>query len=224
LPFYGKRLLRCITSTISICPLESTIYDKQDLPVPPVYSFRNQIHSDSVSENCLSIIRRPLLYDTIMFGSTIFQPPRKLTICCPGGKASPPHSQILVNAGLLFNATAYHISTEDLQIYLTLRGSRQTKLDVPQIFLPHRVPIISQHESHQLRELTPPTLQVLDNLNSRLATTLHSMDVDSLFHMHKLLTEFSNAHILAHNCYYLNFCCFTIRTSVYFNKIALRKS
>jgi hypothetical protein len=41
-----------------------------------------------------------------------------------------------------------------------------------------------QHESHQLRELTMPTLQTLGNIRSRLATPLHSIDVDSLLHMH----------------------------------------
>jgi len=105
-------------------------------------------------------------------------------ITLPGNEASPPRTQVLVNGGLLFNAPACHVSTEDLHIYPTLRGSMQTELNTPPTFLPDKVPIISQHESHKLQELTPPTLQALDSIQSHLATSLHSMYVDFLLHMH----------------------------------------
>jgi hypothetical protein len=59
----------------------------------------------------------------------------------------------------------------------------QTELDTPHIFLPDKVAIISQHESHQLQELKMRTLQTLENLQSRLATPLHAIDVDSLLHV-----------------------------------------
>jgi len=88
-----------------------------------------------------------------------------------------------VNAGLLFNA--YHVSTEDLHMYPTLRGSMQTELNTPHIFLPDTVPIISQHESHQLQKLTMPTLQALDSIQSHFTTPLHSTDIDSLLQMHQ---------------------------------------
>jgi hypothetical protein len=114
-----------------------------------------------------------------------FPTQRQLTLRCPGNEASPPRTQVLVNAGLLFNASACHVSTKDLHMYPTLRGSMQTELNTPHIFLTDKVPIISQHESHQLQELTPPTLQALDSIQSHLATPLHSMDVDSLLHMYQ---------------------------------------
>jgi hypothetical protein len=60
----------------------------------------------------------------------------------------------------------------------------QTELDTPHVFLPDKVPIISQHQSHHLQELTMPTLQALGNLQSRLATPLHTIHVDSLLHLH----------------------------------------
>jgi hypothetical protein len=112
-----------------------------------------------------------------------FPTPRQLSVRCPGNEASPPRTQVLVNAGLLFNASACHVSTEDLHIYPTLCGSMQTELDTPHIFLPDKVPIISQHESYQLQELKMPTLQTLENLQSHLATPLHAIDVDSLLHV-----------------------------------------
>jgi len=63
----------------------------------------------------------------------------------------------------------------------------QTELDTPHIFLSDKVPIISPHESQQLHEITMPTLQRLDNIQSRLATPLHSIDIDSLMLMHQNL-------------------------------------
>ena len=55
----------------------------------------------------------------------------------------------------------------------------------PHIFTPDKVPIITPHESQQLHGMTIPTLQRLDNLNSRLVTSLHTMDIDSLIHVHQ---------------------------------------
>jgi hypothetical protein len=60
----------------------------------------------------------------------------------------------------------------------------QTVLNAPHIFTPDKIPIISHHESQQLREITSPMLQKLDKLKSRLAMRLNSMDVDSLLHLH----------------------------------------
>jgi hypothetical protein len=114
-----------------------------------------------------------------------FPTPWHLTIRCQGKEASPSSPQLLVNAGLLFNATACHISTEDLHIYAILRGSMQTELNTPHNFIPNKIPIISQHESQQLQELAPPTLQALDGLQSHLTTPLHSINVDYLLHIHK---------------------------------------
>ena len=53
------------------------------------------------------------------------------------------------------------------------------------IFTPDKVPIFLPHESQQLHEMTIPTLQRLDNLNSCLATSLHTIDIDSLIHVHQ---------------------------------------
>ena len=65
----------------------------------------------------------------------------------------------------------------------------QTEINAPRIFLPDEVLIVTQHEFHQLQELTPPTLQALESLNSRLATPLHSLDLDPLLLMHQTLRQ-----------------------------------
>jgi hypothetical protein len=74
-------------------------------------------------------------------------------------------------------------------MYPTLRGFMQTKLNTLHIFLPDKVPIISQHESHQLQELTTPTLQALDSIQSHLPKPMHSIKNHSLLHMHQTLRK-----------------------------------
>ena len=154
------------------------------LPVPLVYSSKVQTVNNYVREIYSSTIKSTMIQHRNIW-IYYFPTPRQLTVRCPGNDASPPRTQVLVNAGLLINASACHVSTEDLRTYPTLRGTMQTERDTPHIFMPDKVPIISPHESQQLHEMTIPTLQRLDNLNSRLATSLHTIDIDSLMHVHQ---------------------------------------
>jgi hypothetical protein len=110
---------------------------------------------------------------------------------------SPPRTQNLVNAGLLYDATAYHNSTEVLQIFPTLRRSRQKETNTTRIFMQDRVPISSQHESSQLQELTPPTCSLITqrlyirhrfivfhcNTRIRRLLDLYRSDLDSSYHV-----------------------------------------
>jgi len=167
IPFTEKDYSKCVTSSITVCPLDSAIVN-------------TQLCKKNLLLNCQQstmIHRNIWIYH--------FPTPRQLTLRCPGNEASPARTQVLVNAGMLFNASACHVSTEDLRMYPTLRGSKQAELNRPHIFLLDKVPIISQHESHQIQELTMPKLQALENLRSHLPIPLHSLDVDSLLHMHQ---------------------------------------
>jgi len=185
IPFTEKDYSKCVTSSITVCPLDSAIVNTQRLTCAASLFFQ--------SPNSQQLCKRNLLFNyqqsTMIQHQNIwiyhFPTPRQLTVRCLGNEASPPYTQVLVNTGLLINASACHVSTEDLHIYPMLCGSMQTELNTPHIFLPDKVPIISPHKSHQLHELTMPTLQALDNTQSRLATPLHSIDIDSLLHMHQ---------------------------------------
>ena len=156
----------------------------KDIPMLLVYSSRVQTANNYVRDLLFNYQQSTMIQQRNVW-IYHFPTPRQRTVRWPGNKASPPRTQVLVNAGLLFNASACHVSTEDLHLYPTLRGSMQTELNTPHTFLPDKVPIILQHESHQLQELTMPTLQALDSIQAHLATTLHSIDIDSLLHMHQ---------------------------------------
>jgi len=161
--FTEKDYSKCVASSITVCPLDSAIFNTQGLTCAASLFFQ--------STNYQKRYKRSLLFNYQQ--STLIQhrnvwiyhfPSRHLTLRCPGNEASPPRTQVLVKAGLLLNASACHVSTEELYMYPTLRGSMQAELDTPHNFLPDKVPIISQHESHRLQELKMPTLQALDSI------------------------------------------------------------
>jgi len=179
--FTQKDYNKCVTSSIILYPLDSAVFNTQRPTWAASLFFQ--------SPNCKQLCQRNLLFNYQQ--STIIQqrnvwiyhfPTPQLTLRCPGNETRPPRTQVLVNAGLIFNASTIHVSTEDLHIYSTLRGSMQMELNTPHIFLPDKVPIISQHKSHHLQELRMTTLQALNSIQSHLATPLHSIDIDSLLH------------------------------------------
>jgi len=185
LPFTETDYNRCVSSSITVCPLDLAIFNKQSLTCAASLFFESPNSQQLCKRNLLFNYRQSTMVQHQNIWIYYFPTPRQLTVHCPGNEASPPRTQVLVDAGLLINASACHVSTEDLRIYPTLRETMQTERDTPHIFTPDKVPIISPHESQKLHEVTIPTLQRLDNLNSRLATSLHTIDIDSLIHVHQ---------------------------------------
>jgi len=182
--FTEKDYSKCITSSITVCPLDSAIVNTQRLTCAASLFFQSP-NSQLCKRNLLLHYPQSTMIQHRNIWIYHFPTPRQLTVRCPGNEATPPHTQVLVNAGLLTNASACHVSTEDLHIYPTLRESMQTELDTPHIFLPDKVLIISPYKSRQLHEITMPTLHELDNIQSHLAMPLHAIDIDSLMHMHQ---------------------------------------
>jgi hypothetical protein len=187
IPFTEKDYSQCVTSSITVCPLDSAIFNTQRLTCEASLFFQSPNSQQLCKRNLLLNYQRSTMIQHRNMWIYHFPTPRQLTVRCPGNEASPPRTQVLVNAGLLINASACHVSTDDLRIYPTLRGTMQTERDTPHIFMPDKVPIILPHESQQLHEMTIPTLQRLDNIKSRLTTSLHTIDIDSLMHVHQSL-------------------------------------
>jgi len=185
IPFTEKDYSKWVTRSITVCPLDSAIVNTQRLTCTASLFFQSPNSEQLCKRNLLFNYQQSTMIQHRNIWIYHFPTPRQLTVRCPGNEASPPHTRILVNAGLLINASACHVSTEELHIYPTLRGSMQTELNTPHLFLPDKVPIISPYESQQLHEITMQTLHELDDIQSRLATPLHSIDIDSLMHMHQ---------------------------------------
>jgi len=219
IPFTEKDYSKCATSTITVCALDSAMFNTQRLTVPLAYFSRVKTANNCVREIYFqqsTMIRHPNIrvYH--------FPTPHHLTLGCPGNEASPPSTQVLVNAGLLFNASACHVSTENLRIYPTLRGSMQTEFNTRHISLPDKVPIVTQHEYHQLHELTPPILQELDSydlISQTLCIQWSSIPCYTCTKLHENVKQ----NTLAHNCY-LDYYYFVIRIIVYSTTSTLRQT
>ena len=185
IPFTEKDYSKCVTSSITVCPMDSVIVNTQRLTCAASLFFQSPNSQLLCKRNLLVNYQQSTMTQHQNIWIYHFPKPWQLTVRCLGNEASLPCTQVLLNAGLLINTAACHVSTEDLRIYPTLRGTMQTERDTPHIFTPDKVPIITPHESQQLHEMTIPTLQRMDNLNSRLATSLHTIDIDSLIHVHQ---------------------------------------
>ena len=135
IPFTKRDYTRCVSSSITVCPLDSAIFNKQSLTCAASLFFQSP-YSQQVCKRILLLNHQQ---STMIQHRNIwvyyFPTPRQLTVRCPGNEASPPRTQVLVNAGLLINASACHVSTEDLRIYPTLRGTMQAERDTPHIFM-----------------------------------------------------------------------------------------
>ena len=77
-------------------------------------------------------------------------------------------------------ASTCHISTSDIETLPELRGTTQTELHTPKIYLPTKIPIVTDYEIKQLNDVTPTELQKLDDVT----TARHTMDTDTVLHIY----------------------------------------
>jgi len=63
-----------------------------------------------------------------------------------------------------------------MQTLPELRGTTQTELHTPRIYLPTKVPIVIDYVIKQLNDITSTELQKLDDVKSRVTTARQTMD------------------------------------------------
>jgi len=110
---------------------------------------------------------------------------QQVAISCAGASGSLPAHCVADGIGSLQNASSCHISTNEIQIFPELRGTTKTELSTPKLYLPDKVPIITDHEVQQLEDMALTTeFQKIDELNSRITTHQQTLDLDTLLHLH----------------------------------------
>jgi hypothetical protein len=63
-------------------------------------------------------------------------------------------SELLSGTGLIYNASTCHITTSDMQTLPELSGTTQTELHTPRVYLPTKIPIMTDYEIRQLNDVT----------------------------------------------------------------------
>jgi len=80
------------------------------------------------------------------------------------------------------NATSCSVYTPEIRTLPELRRTDYVRLDAPAWYAPDPIPGLVPEESSQMKEDLPAAIRELDDINTRLATRLRSLDVDTLFH------------------------------------------
>jgi hypothetical protein len=198
--FAEKDYSKCVLSSMTVCPFDSAIFKTRRLTCAASLFFQSPNSQHLCKRNLLLNHQQSTMIQHRNVWIYHFPTPRQLSLRYPGNEASPPRTQVLVNAGLLFTASAYHVSTEDLHIYPTLRGSMQTELDTPHVFLPDspnnftaRVPPVTRADNADTPRAGQPTVSPRNTSTCKFLVALPS-----------LFKKITNWNTLAQNCSYLH--------------------
>jgi hypothetical protein len=91
-----------------------------------------------------------------------------------------PRSLTLNASGHLYNLSKCYVTSNEFQLLPELRGTTQSEVDLPRIYLPDSIPIATDHEIQQLQELNSKAVQQLEEIRSRVTAPQHNFELDSL--------------------------------------------
>ena len=74
---------------------------------------------------------------------------------------------------------------QEIRTLPVLSKTEELPLDVPQLFLPDRVPAVASHELAKIESAMSPETSGLDYVKERLFTPRQAFDVDTLLHVHQ---------------------------------------
>ena len=182
--FSERDFSKCNKGDIVICPADTTIYSAQRLICVFSLYFQTVSHYHLCKRELLLHNQTPTLQQHHSLRIYHFPTKQLLTLRCLGSADPSSHSELLSVAGLIYNASTYHISTSDMQTLPELSGTTQTELHTPKIYLPTKVPIVTGYEIKQLNDVTPSELQKVDDVTSRVTTARETVDTDTLLHIY----------------------------------------
>ena len=93
---------------------------------------------------------------------------RQVNIRCPNGHDWSIYNEILLEAGIIHNATACSIASNEIRTLPELHGNSYKKFATPSLYLPDLSPILTVHEMPQLEGPFPTEARELDNFKARL--------------------------------------------------------
>jgi len=84
----------------------------------------------------------------------------------------------LLRTGLIQNISKCYISSNEIQTLPELLGSLQTELGTLNIYLPSKVPVITDYETRRLEDVIPADTKKLNDINSRVTAQEQTYDID----------------------------------------------
>jgi hypothetical protein len=168
-----------------VCSVNTAIISKQSLTCEIRLYFQAASHYRLCKRKLLRHPQVPTLQRHGTLWTYYFPTRQQDAISCPGAADHSPRAVSLDGIGLLHNSSSCHISTDDVHILPELRGTTQTELSTTKLYVPEKVPIITDHEARQLEDMALTTeIRKLDNINSRIITHRQTLDLDTFLHVH----------------------------------------
>ena len=173
----------CSAGILTVCPFNVPLYDAK------VSAFEAELFLQISGEK--PACRRKLLLHhstptTHRHGAMYFYhfpEHRQVTKRCSHGSEWIPFSEFLSETGVIHNATACTTAANEVRTLPELHGTSQVRTDVPALYLPDIIPMLSRHEDPKLGEVIPPETGEIDAIKTSLATTPRCWDVDTFFHI-----------------------------------------
>jgi hypothetical protein len=181
----AEHLQQCIRGSLTICPVNVALHDVNTLTCEASLFFQSIRGNNQYRRNLLLNYQTPSLQ---RHGSTwiyYFPKEESVTIRCPKGTGWTTHTQQLSNGGIIHGDTTCSVTTHDLRTLPEVRRIDYTFLDNPVVYVPDLAPILAAQETPKIEEIIPADTRELDNIKTLVTTPHKSLDVDTLFQVHK---------------------------------------
>jgi len=172
----------CYGGSVSTCPYKVPIFSAQTKTCEMTLYFQ----TSAIYHLC----RRQLIYDPQApifqkFGNVwvyYFSTPHSVTLQCRNLNGQTSYNKLLFGTGFLHNIANCYITSDEIQVFPELHCETQVKLEPSRLYLPARMPVVTDAEIPKLEEIMPTELQKLDVIHSRISghqrsarhTDLHS--------------------------------------------------
>ena len=170
-------LQQCTAGSITICPSRAPLYPTQVLTCEGSLFFQSP-HSYSLCRKSLLLHHQtPTLQHHGSKWVFHFPEQRQATIRCPQENGWTSHAVTLWGSGIIYNASVCHIASQAIRTLPVLSKSVELHLDVPHLYLPDEVSLVTSQGVSRIEAAMPSEATVLDRLKARLVTPGQSFDV-----------------------------------------------
>ena len=179
-------LRQCNSGSLRVCRLNVPLFDAQTLSCESSLYFQNEGETPLCKRSILLNYKTPTLQK---HGATwVYNLPtrQEVTFRCHHGTSWVTHRRALLGGGLIHNATTCAVATEQVRTLPELRRTNYIYLDTPTWHVPELTAEPTHQESLQRKEDLPAAVKDLDDIKARLATPLHSIDLDTYFQIRHL--------------------------------------
>jgi hypothetical protein len=195
--FTQAELSYCNINSISICPAHIPIFNNRLIICESSLFFQTAESHNLCQRKILLNYTTPLLHRCGFSWICHLTGNQLTTLRCHTINISTTSTRTLQGTGISFDASPCLLTSAQFQTPPEILGSAQFTLDTTGIYVPDRVPIVTEREVQDIQETAPPAVRRLSDITSRLVTPRRAFDMHSLLSTGRTLDrheERSNWH------------------------------